>query len=67
MDFFVFSVGLTLGIGTIWRFPIGAYTHGGGAYLIAYGTLLLVMGLPLLFLELVLGQYSRVGPVLVGH
>ncbi len=64
-DFYVFSLGLTLGISTVWKFPYLVYANGGGAYLVAYLVMLLIIGLPMLFLELVLGQYSRVCPTKV--
>ncbi len=66
LDIYVFSLGLTLGMGTVWRFPGVVYAHGGGSFLVAYLVLMLLIGFPVLFLELVLGQYSRVCPVMVG-
>ncbi len=60
-DFYVFSIGLSLGVGTVWGFPYVSYSHGGGAFLFAYVITLFLVGLPLLFMELVLGQFSRVG------
>jgi SNF family Na+-dependent transporter len=34
-----------------------------GAFLVPYLLMLLVMGIPLLYMELILGQYMRRGPV----
>jgi len=63
---FIFScVGLSVGIGNVWRFPTLAYQNGGGSFFIAYFTLLLLVGKPMYYMELVLGQFSQRGPVAV--
>ena len=36
---------------------------GGGAFLIPYFIMLLFCGLPLLFMEIAVGQYRRQGPI----
>ena len=39
------------------------YKSGGGAFLIPYIIMLILCGLPLLFMELTVGQYTRRGPI----
>lgn len=63
---FIFScVGLSVGIGNVWRFPYLAYENGGGAFLIPYVILLVLVGKPMYFMEVALGQFSQLGPLAV--
>jgi len=63
---FIFScVGLSVGIGNVWRFPSRAYDNGGGSFLIVYFILLLLIGKPMYYMELALGQFSQRGPVAI--
>jgi hypothetical protein len=47
----------------VWRFPALAADYGGGAFFIPYIMALLLIGLPLLMLEIGLGQYYQTGDV----
>ncbi|XP_046391342.1 sodium-dependent proline transporter-like isoform X2 [Ischnura elegans] len=62
-EFLLSCVGLSVGIGNVWRFPYLAYQNGGGAFLIPYLIMLALAGKPMYFLELAVGQFGGVGPV----
>jgi len=61
--FYFAAVGSAVGFGNIWRFPALAYEYGGGAFFIPYILALFLVGIPILFLEISLGQYYQKGDV----
>ena len=63
LEFLLSCIAMSVGLGNIWRFPFSAYENGGGAFLIPYLIVLFVIGKPLYFLELVIGQFSSFGCV----
>ncbi|XP_031829475.2 sodium- and chloride-dependent glycine transporter 1 isoform X4 [Nomia melanderi] len=62
IEFVLSCIGYAVGIGNVWRFPYLVYRNGGGAFLLPFIAILIVMGLPIFFLELAIGQYSGLGP-----
>lgn len=61
LAFIFVTIGAAIGYGNIWRFPQLAYTYGGGAFFIPYILALFVVGIPLLILEISLGQVYQMG------
>ena len=53
--FLMAMIGLTIGIGNIWRFSYVLYSNGGGSFFIPYVIAILIMGIPFLILEYGLG------------
>ena len=51
-------VGYTVGIGSVYRFPILCARNGGGAFLIPFLFFMITCGGPLYYIEVCLGQFS---------
>ncbi|XP_031242444.1 orphan sodium- and chloride-dependent neurotransmitter transporter NTT5-like isoform X3 [Mastomys coucha] len=49
----------SIGLGSTWRFPYLCHQNGGGSFLLIYVTLLLLLGIPLMYMEMVIGQWLR--------
>ncbi|XP_065293626.1 sodium-dependent nutrient amino acid transporter 1-like isoform X1 [Dermacentor albipictus] len=62
-QFLLSCLSISIGLGNVWRFPTLAYQNGGGAFLIPYIILLIIVGKPVYFLELAIGQFSGRGGV----
>ncbi|PXF41888.1 Sodium- and chloride-dependent GABA transporter 1 [Gracilariopsis chorda] len=61
MAFIVASIGAAIGFGNVWRFPSLAYTYGGGAFFLPYLLALFIIGIPVLILEVAVGQFYQTG------
>ena len=61
---FVFALaGCAIGLGNVWRFPYLCYKYGGGAFMVAYLVFLLLVGVPMLMLEVTIGQFMSRGGI----
>ena len=59
LGFLLVSAGCAIGIGNVWRFPYVAGQNGGGIFVLFYLLFLIIMGLPVLTMELAVGRASR--------
>lgn len=61
VTFILAAIGSAVGLGNAWRFPGLAAKYGGGAFLITYAIAMLVLGIPMLTMEIALGRKTRQG------
>jgi NSS family neurotransmitter:Na+ symporter len=53
------AVGSAVGLGNIWRFPYEAGVNGGGAFILVYIGCILVMGIPVILSEFIIGRSTH--------
>lgn len=64
LGFLLVSAGCAIGIGNVWRFPFIVGQNGGGFFVLIYLIMLVIMGLPVLTMELAVGRASRKSAVI---
>ena len=57
--FILAAIGSAVGLGNAWRFPGLAAKYGGGAFLFVYLLAMLVIGIPLLMMEISARRFQR--------
>lgn len=53
------TVGSAVGLGNIWRFPYQAGDNGGGAYIIVYLLCIVLLGIPIMMSEFIIGRSTH--------
>ena len=51
--------GSAVGLGNIWRFPFETGNHGGAAFILIYLVCVLILGIPIMIAEFLIGRHSR--------
>lgn len=59
IGFLLVSAGCAIGIGNVWKFPYLCGQNGGGFFVLFYLLFLIIMGIPVLTMELGVGRASR--------
>ena len=61
---FILAVtGAAVGLGNIWRFPYITGENGGAAFLLLYVAFVLLLGLPVMMAEILVGRAGRRSPM----
>ncbi len=68
LGFVLAAVGSAVGLGNMWRFSYLTAENGGAAFVLLYVAMTLLVGLPVLLAELVIGRGARRSPIeALGH
>ena len=59
LGFLLITAGCAIGLGNVWRFPYITGQYGGSLFVIVYILFLLLLGIPLVTIELSVGRASR--------
>lgn len=59
LGFVLISAGCAIGLGNVWRFPYITGKYGGGAFVLLYLVFLVILGLPVMVMELSVGRASQ--------
>jgi len=57
--FILAAIGAAVGLGNVWRFPTLAGENGGGAFVLFYIGCVVLIGLPLILSEILIGRAGR--------
>lgn len=63
LGFILATLGSSIGLGHIWKFPYMAGENGGGAFVLFYLVLALVIGVSMLIAEMLIGNKAKTNPV----
>ena len=61
--FILAATGSAVGLGNIWRFPYITAENGGGAFVLIYLVCIVLVGLPIMMSEIMLGRRGRRSPI----
>ena len=57
------AAGAAIGLGNIWKFPYLAYGGGGGAFIVVYIVLCMVLGHPIVEMETAIGRFAKTNAI----
>ncbi|MCB1022288.1 MAG: sodium-dependent transporter [Bryobacterales bacterium] len=63
IGFILAAAGSAVGLGNIWKFPYVTGENGGGVFILAYVICVLVVGLPVMSSEILIGRATQKSPV----
>ena len=60
LGFIMLSAGCAIGMGNVWRFPYATGKNGGAFFVLFYILFLVILGMPIMLMELSVGRASKV-------
>lgn len=63
IGFILAAAGSAVGLGNIWKFPYLAGENGGAAFVLVYLACIVILGLPIMIAEIVIGRHTEKDPV----
>ncbi|MFW5739402.1 MAG: sodium-dependent transporter [Myxococcota bacterium] len=63
LGFVLAAAGSAVGLGNLWKFPYVTWENHGGAFVIVYLVAVLVLGLPIMTAEILVGRRAQLSPV----
>jgi len=63
IGFVLAAAGSAIGLGNIWKFPYVTGENGGAAFVLIYLICVLILGMPIMIAELVIGRHTEKDPV----
>ncbi|MAV24037.1 MAG: sodium-dependent transporter [Gammaproteobacteria bacterium TMED278] len=61
--FILAATGSAVGLGNIWGFPYKAGTNGGGAFVLIYLLCIVIIGIPIMISEIIIGRRAGNSPI----
>jgi NSS family neurotransmitter:Na+ symporter len=61
--FILAATGSAVGLGNIWKFPYITGENGGGAFVLMYLVCILLVGIPIMMAEVLIGRRGRLSPI----
>ena len=61
--FIMAATGSAVGLGNIWKFPYITGEYGGGAFVLVYLACILIIGIPVMTAEIMLGRRGGLSPI----
>ncbi|MFH1727640.1 MAG: sodium-dependent transporter [Pseudomonadota bacterium] len=63
MGFILAAAGSAIGLGNIWKFPYMTGVSGGGAFVLIYLVSILIIGMPIMMAEIMIGRHTQKDPI----
>lgn len=63
LAFILAATGSAVGLGNIWKFPYITGENGGGAFVLVYLLCVLLIGIPIMIAETMMGRHTRQNPI----